>query len=442
MEQFKLDDLPFPLFMKEIMETRFSGIVFLANEQWKKGLIFNEGRLCAIQSNKPDELLGSILIEMGKITPEQNAASLERARSERIKQGFILQSQGQVQAEDINGALHRQIEKRLLDIFTWKNGSIQKTAKIIDKTAELGLEELAVLVRRGIMEALPFAVVVDALSPWADAHPKQLKDDLPKDIEIDIERIGPKRLSEILLFGPDIPRAVLALYCTGFILFEESQHKALIDQLRQTWKSLSSKDAYAVLDVDQSISEGGLKRAYIKMVKLHHPDAYAFADDPEVKRLANDIFTIIHQAYSEINRIREGKPAENKGISEDIQAELLFAQATTALKAKDYQKALDLFRLLVSMRPNERVFTESYVKTLFMKWQKTGYGNAMEIKATIHDAAKRFPQSDALYLTLGWVLKQEGSAKAVEAFRKALQINPQNTEAQRELRLYQMRSKT
>jgi hypothetical protein len=38
------------------------------------------------------------------------------------------------------------------------------------------------------------------------------------------------------------------------------------------------------------------------------------------------------------------------------------------------------------------------------------------------------------------VLKKEGSKKAPDAFRRALQINPQNTDAQRELRLYTIRS--
>ena len=48
--------------------------------------------------------------------------------------------------------------------------------------------------------------------------------------------------------------------------------------------------------------------------------------------------------------------------------------------------------------------------------------------------------STALYVVLGWLLKKEGSSKAPEAFRKALQINRNNADAQRELRLYNMRS--
>jgi len=426
--------------MKELLESRFSGIVFLNNESTRKGLIFNDGRLCAIQSNKPDELLGHMLVQMGKISDEDNAMSLEKARTDRVKQGYILMEQGLIQGQDIAEALTLQIEKRFLDIFGWKGGTVQKVAKQIDKTAALGVEELAALVRRGIMEKLPFATVVNALSPHAETRPRPLKEDLPKDIGIDIERMAISSVAEILQLGADISRALLALYCSGLIVFEQSKHKALIEQLKQTYRELQGKDPYGILDVDQTISEGGLKRAYIKMVKVHHPDAYSYADDPEVKRLANEIFNLIHRAYNEIQRIREGKQPEKAGIDEELQAEILFAQGTQALKARDFQKSLDLFRLCVNMKPHERVFAESYVKTMFLKWQKTGMGTAAEIKASIFDATRKFPESDTLYVTLGWVLKQEGANnKAIEAFKRAIQLNPKNVDAQRELRLYQMR---
>ena len=440
MDQFRLENVSFPLLMKELLEARFSGIVFLNSDSIRKGLIFNEGRLCAIQSNKPDELLGHILVKMGKISEEDNAQSLDKARTDRVKQGYVLMEKGLIQAQDIAEALTLQIEKRFLDIFTWKGGTVQKVSKQIDKTAALGLDELTALVRKGIIDKLPFSMVINALSPHAETRPRPLKDDLPKDIEIDIERIAISSVAEILQLGPEISRTLLALYCSGLIVFEQSKHKALIEQLKQTHKELQDKDPFKVLDVDQNISEGGLKRSYIKMVKVHHPDAYSYADDPEVKRLANENFNLIHRAYNEAQRIREGKQPEKAGIDEELQAEILFAQGTQALKARDFQKSLDLFRLCVSMKPQERVFAESYIKTMFLKWQKTGMGTAAEIKATIFEATRKFPQSDTLYLTLGWVLKQEGlNTKAIEAFKRAIQLNPKNVDAQRELRLYQMR---
>ena len=93
------------------------------------------------------------------------------------------------------------------------------------------------------------------------------------------------------------------------------------------------------------------------------------------------------------------------------------------------------------MKPDERVFMESYVNTMFLSWSNTGKGSTLEMKSAIREGTKNFPNSDIFYVILGWILKKEGSKRAVDAFRKALQINRNNVEAQRELRLIQMRTK-
>jgi hypothetical protein len=78
---------------------------------------------------------------------------------------------------------------------------------------------------------------------------------------------------------------------------------------------------------------------------------------------------------------------------------------------------------------------------LFLRLQNTGAGNPLEIKSAIRDGLNRFPGSDTLWVIYGWVLKKESSKKAIEAFEKALEINKNNVDAQREIRLYQMRGK-
>ena len=75
---FKLEDITFPLLIKDIIDTLFTGIVFVSANDWKKGLIFREGVLCSIQSNKTGELIGNTLVEIGLITEEQNELSLKR----------------------------------------------------------------------------------------------------------------------------------------------------------------------------------------------------------------------------------------------------------------------------------------------------------------------------------------------------------------------------
>lgn len=442
MEQLiRFDDIPFPLALKDVMEAGFTGIIFASRDQLKKGLIFSQGLLCAIQSNRTDELLGNTLVSMGIISEEENQRSLETARLERRKQGLILQEMGALRPSDINDALRQQTENRLIDIFTWEDGVMQKVAKSeIGKGPEISRNELLRIIRKGIMENLPFSTVIAALSPFADTVPKVISETIPRDIGIEIEQVKNYTVAETLLLGQDPSRALLALYCTGEVSFEESKFKALIDTLRQKLKSMKDQDPFEMLGVDRLISDGGLKRAYIKIVKENHPDTYSYADDPEVRRLANDIFTGIQKAYTAVNKIREGKPAqEPSGIDESLQAEIMFSKGMEYLKARDYQKALDHFKLSTTMKPEERLFMESYIKTLFLRFQNTGRGNALEVKASIRDGLQRFPESDTLYVILGWVLKKEESKKAITAFQKALEINRNNVDAQREIRLIQMR---
>lgn len=440
---FKLDDITFPLLMKDILESQFTGIIFVSSDKWKKGLIFKDGLLCTIQSNNPDELLGNILVDMGTITEEENFQALELARIERRKQGVILLEMETVQPKDITLALKKQLETRFLDIFSWETGTVRKVTKDhIKKPPDITRNEFTSLIRRGIMGHTPFSTVINALSPYADAVPKKMVENLPKDMGVAVDNVDRYKVSELLLLGQDPPRALLSLYCTDAVSFEESKHKALIDKLRHLLKMIKDQDPFDTLGVDHDISDGGLKRAYIKIVKQNHPDTYSYADDPEVKRLANDVFMEIQKAYNTVLRIRQGKPAHEKtGLDESIQAELLYSQATEAMREKDYRRAIDLFKLCVKMKPDEQIFLETYVKTLYLSWQNTGRGNTLEIKSMIREGSKRFENSDSLYVILGWILKKEGSKKAEDAFRRALAINPKNVEAQRELRLMRMRAR-
>lgn len=439
---FRLEDITFPLLVKDTIDSHFTGIIFVSADNWKKGLIFRDGILCAIQSNKTEELLGNVLVTLGYITQEENEASLAQSRIERRKQGVILLEMEKTRPKAITEALKVQFEKRFTDIFSWETGTIRKVVKdTIDKTPEMTRPEFLRLVRRGIMELAPFSVIIQALSPHADAVPKRRSDDIPPDLGVTMDNFDQFKVSELLLLGQDPARALLALYCTGLASFEESKHKAIIDHLRKVLRKIKDQDPFQTLGVDKAISEGGLKRAYIKLVKQNHPDIYSYADDPEVKRLATEVFTEIQKAYTVVNRIREGKPPEEKkGIDQELQAELLYGQGMEAMREKNYSKALDSFRLCVKMKPEERVFAEAYVRALFLRWQNTGRGNSIEIKSAIREGVQKFPSSDPLYVILGWVLKKEGSNKAPDAFRKALQINPKNTDAQREIRLYTMRS--
>ena len=440
MEQFRLEDITFPLLMKDIIEEKFSGILFLSLDQWRKGIIFKEGRLCAIQSNRTDEFMGYILVEKGYITNEQNIAALEKAQIDRIKHGASLISLGYLNEAQLTEALILQIEKRFLDIFEWQTGTVQEVPKTISKNPELTMDELKYLLRKGITERFNQSSVITALMPYAAVKPKPLTEDLPKGISIDIESIMKQTISDIILKDPKTAVDIFALYCSGLVTFEESKHKAMLDRLNGKLNEMKKKSPYELLGVDITVTDDALKKAYIRLVKENHPDSYAYAADVEVKDLSNEIFTEIQRSYSEIQKERQGKPKVDQWVDGQLKAELIYQQAVEEIKAKNYEKAMDLLKLCVKISPDEKVYNESFIKAMFMRLQANN-GPTNEIKSALRDSIKRFPDTDYFYLILGWVLKKEGSIKAIDAFRIALRINPKNEDAKRELRLYEMRGK-
>ena len=437
-----LADTSFPLVLKQLIEESFSGIVFAFNQDTRKGLIFKEGRLCAIQSNRPDEMLGAILLKQGHITPAANEASLRRAMIERRRQGEILLEQNLIGLVELEQALALQTEKRFGEILGWHQGLVQITLKEhIEKPQVFSDQEFKTFVRRMISSCCSNAVVIASLSPFAAAVPQPLDERLPHEADATNHEFMKHPVHQTLAVSESGAKALLGLYCTGAINFEKNRYQDLIDNLEHLLSLVSRQDPFGTIGVPRRCSAEALKKAYIKIAKEHHPDVYAYAQDARVKQLSTDLFAAIQHAYEEVKRIREGRPATIEcGIeTNEIHQELLFRQASDALRIKDYQNALDLFRVLAKLCPDNRVYTESYINTIYLRWQATKRGSSLEIKMAIKEALVRFPESDALYVLLGWVFKKEGSNKAIEAFRQAVRINPNNNEARRELRLLEMR---
>ncbi|MBN1636694.1 MAG: hypothetical protein JW920_09275, partial [Deltaproteobacteria bacterium] len=227
----EIEDIGFPFLMKHIIESNFSGILFVKRNHWSKGLIFNAGNLCAIQSNKSEELFGNLLVEQGFINEDENAISLKKAKIEMKKQGVVLLEMEIIQPDVITHALRHQLETRFLDIFAWYAATIQKIKKPdIDKRPELSNEEFSNLIRKGIMEYTPFSQIITALSQYQDMRPRLLRNSFPRDMDNDIDNIIHYNISEAMHFGQNMPRALLGLFCTGVIAFEKEKHTYLVDK--------------------------------------------------------------------------------------------------------------------------------------------------------------------------------------------------------------------
>lgn len=72
---------------------------------------------------------------------------------------------------------------------------------------------------------------------------------------------------------------------------------------RQTSSTLGIDQSYKILEIDSSVTDSEVKKAYRKMAKKYHPDKVA-ALGPEFQKAAKEKFQKVQQAYEEVKTRR------------------------------------------------------------------------------------------------------------------------------------------
>jgi len=74
----------------------------------------------------------------------------------------------------------------------------------------------------------------------------------------------------------------------------------------------SATDAYSVLGLSPTCTEGDIRHAYKELVKTHHPDAQGPSEGIEAEQMRSDKMADINRAYQVL--IKEGMHTENQNL--------------------------------------------------------------------------------------------------------------------------------
>ena len=89
----------------------------------EKEMYYKNGELILVDSNREEELLGSFLTDRGLITEAQLQGGLARLNEWGGRLGDALVATGAIPAHDIFRLLSEQMSMKVLDVFTWREGS-------------------------------------------------------------------------------------------------------------------------------------------------------------------------------------------------------------------------------------------------------------------------------------------------------------------------------
>lgn len=121
-----IEDTSVPELLRSVLSSGETGILTFRKDDIVKNVHLHMGRIVYARSSNPDERLGESLLLRGKITVRQYLeASKLIAPGRRL--GTILIELGALEPEDLIGAIEQHVKEILLDVFTWASGEYELT---------------------------------------------------------------------------------------------------------------------------------------------------------------------------------------------------------------------------------------------------------------------------------------------------------------------------
>lgn len=478
--------LLFPVLLHKLYMNKATGRLRLQTGNIIKEFHFKNGIPVFAKSNLVQETLGRVLLDSGLISKIDYEMSIRQMLKERKRHGEVLLEMG-VLPINLKEALKIQLRQKLLNTFMWKNGTYyfipEKELKIDIESGILPAE----IIWEGIKTQIDEETCNSYLEEFMDGHVfegkpnyslKELgfsKEEERFFISID----GKKTMRELIESSPlDTPytkKLLITLLITGLIevrnevkvrkpekqiqgvniriaeskgLKNEEDIK-LYNDLNNYLNELKTKNYFEVLGLKEDATDENVRKSYFMLAREYHPDRF-YNKEKLIKDTVEEIFTIITQAYNSLTTAElrkkymeslKGKQEEKK--SEDVQAlvsaEIQFQKGMVYYKSQDYIKAEECFKWAVKLNPQEAEYN-GWLGWVLYKKQPDDSQMRKKAEEAINHALQMNPKWDQGYLFLAYLARiQKDEERAEKYFQKALEVNPNNQEALREVRLINMR---
>jgi len=113
-----------PELLRSVLTSGETGVLTFRKGDITKSVHLHMGRIVYARSSDPDERLGEDMLLRGKITVRQYLEASKLIRPGR-RLGTILVELGAVEPEDLVAAIEHHVRQILLDVFTWTDGEYE-----------------------------------------------------------------------------------------------------------------------------------------------------------------------------------------------------------------------------------------------------------------------------------------------------------------------------
>ena len=472
-----LSETAFARILHNLYSLRATGLLHLENNNLKKVVYIRNGYPIFVRSNLVREFLGQMLVRTGLLSDEVLAESLEASKQSKQRHGSALIEMGLLEPHQLNDALRTQVLDKLLDIFSWPEGKYRFVQAREFKQGVTSIDlSPANLILQGLRDHAHRDQVLKILEPHLEHYLQQAENPLYRfqDIQLSVneQRIlascqGNETLSEVLkrhlLSRKEAEPLIAALLTTGILVArmepKEAKEDVACDETELTrarresflkdYAWMMEQDYFTLLGVSESHSREQVRKSFYNMVKKYHPDRFFEQNAlPDLKDKVNALFQHIsdaHETLSDANaktrylNDRQGeKNSSSTSLENILQAETAFQKGIISFRVKKYDQAQKAFAEALEICPNEAEYLMYQTWSAYKFNPKTTDIN--KTRTNLLRAIELNPTLSLAHLFLGYLCKDKGNEKeALRHFEKAIQVDPNCTEALREIRLMSMR---
>jgi tetratricopeptide (TPR) repeat protein len=215
--------------------------------------------------------------------------------------------------------------------------------------------------------------------------------------------------------------------------------------------TIDRADYYSMLDVDRNASREEIEAAFFGLAKQWHPDRLPTELAP-LRDQCSRVFARISEAhatlidserrsqYMKLMADGTGSPAMQETVAKVVEAATLFQKAEVCFRRNDLVQAEAFCRKAIE---NDDTQPDYLAMLAWLMALKPENQSPEKTRASIHMLDRAIEMSEKCeraYFWRGMLYQRMGrSETAVRDFKRAVNLNPRNIDAAREIRLYRMR---
>jgi curved DNA-binding protein CbpA len=199
------------------------------------------------------------------------------------------------------------------------------------------------------------------------------------------------------------------------------------------------RDLFVRLGIPERAGREDAKKAFLALAKQYHPDRFASPALADLQDLVRDFFASVNEAYEVLSddrkRVEYLKKRQGGDAARAEAAKVDFQKGEACLRTRDFARARGFFESAV--RADAR---PAYQAALAWAYVCDPASKERERPKALVSEAMKDASCDRAFYVAGIIARDEGDAGIAERhFRAAVQANPRNADAVRELRLMEAR---